>query len=114
MSFREGLVHPMSASLERLRKAEEEARQDVEAARRRAREIRMGIPGAVDKLQARGREKLEQTRRELEEDIQREVSELHSRLDGEVAERLEELESRRGDLAEQATRKLAEVIGSGS
>ena len=104
----------MSASLERLRKSEEEARLDVEAARRRAREIRMGIPEAVEKLEAGGRKKLEQTRKEMEDEIQREVAEIHSRLDGEVEKRLEELESRRGDLSERATSKLAEVIGSGS
>jgi F0F1-type ATP synthase membrane subunit b/b' len=114
MSFRERLVKGMSASLDRLRKAEEEARLDVEAARRRAREIRMGIPGAVEKLRARGREKLDRARSSMEDDIQREISEIHSRLDGRVERRLEELESLRGDLAAKAAEKLAEVIGGGS
>ncbi len=104
----------MSASLDRLRKAEEEARLDVEAARRRAREIRMGIPEAEDKLRARGREKLAEKRRQLEDTIQREVSEIHSRLDGKVEKRLKELESHREELCAKAADKLAEVIRGGS
>lgn len=100
----------MSASLDRLRKAEEEARQDVEAARRRAREIRMGIPEATGKLESMRREKLEEAEKQLEETIQKEVSEIHSLLDGRVEKRLEELEGRRGEVVDAAARKLAEVI----
>jgi septation ring formation regulator EzrA len=100
----------MSASLTRLRKAEEEARLDIEAARRKAREIRMGIPEALQELRALGEKKLEEARDELEDSIQREVSEIHSRLDGRVEKRLEELSELRERLASTAAEKLAAVI----
>lgn len=79
----------MSETLDRLREAEEKARQEVDQARLKAASIRGAIASEISALGEEKNRRLAHERRRLEADVRKEVDALHATRLSEIAGRLD-------------------------
>lgn len=96
--------------LEQLRKAEENARLQIEKAEKEAQKVRLSIPDVKEEQKGKVLDRLNEISLREEQKIEENTSKLRDRLEKATEERLKELAGGRDRLEKSATEGLARFI----